>query len=885
MTVGHLPSVWTAAFFINSKHVKASDGNEGCGSTGLDAIEKLLNGIGRSTPGKAPRKGRVVDGSYKGEYGTPVDRSIGLVDLDNALQRIVNGKRSQKTTSGTKRRPGRKATNPDSWPVVSCYPDPTDHKPSQATPDSGLTSSPDWSEKGIDDIHRETLMRLTHIRDCMHAIEGPEAAEVERSLTALLRDLQSSNSEVQDRCRSLAELAISAREESQRVTAEEMPRERARLKELEDELSEHHSQRLQEVNVAWEAEKRKIDVLADCLQQRLAELGVTEDAPTPGANGGRGGLVEDGTTEKLLKENTELKLEVARMRKLHQHANQMHVESQLEVALMSSMLADRKRSLEDSEDFARRMDETARMTREELEAVAAICGRLSKTLDIVDRNIIQRGLCTDVGMLRRGTMGNRGESPLEVAAKAGNRLDNLKPSLVSKSLTHKYLSQRYTDSFGFKTVAPDDLPRPMTAGKEGGITKIVEVFCRRLNERRANSIIALPEPLPWMIRRPSIQEVFEVPSHRETMSLDLTRDLCHRLMDGWAVDALAVVGDFSQKTIGFPEFAYQFVMSERMEGSRREADGSPSLMDYFADIEGHERIGAVIAAVEKYREGDWTIMAAAMMVFGKGVDTDACLAYHSWRYMIHQGPHSPPTEYLNLQRVRQCIFSALPLASSDLLADIFDVLSGISAIYNDKDKFPAGMLLRLLMEEYLVERHERMVSLVAMADVSLGVAQTKSLTVGQVGVLVRTFFPSCPMGHTGTALFLSREAMRIHPEGLVDAYSLRVAVEEANLMCHQLVVHLLVPGRACSAMVAEKLEELRAVVGRALENTSSMADTSYLALLSSTTAINKIITLQQLLKLYAESMVAITQTALYLNGKGTPEPGLMGSVDTKVMTA
>ncbi|KAF4736617.1 hypothetical protein FOZ63_021099, partial [Perkinsus olseni] len=119
-------------------------------------------------------------------------------------------------------------------------------------------------------------------------------------------------------------------------------------------------------------------------------------------------------------------------------------------------------------------------------------------------------------------------------------------------------------------------------------------------------------------------------------------------------------------------------------------------------------------------------------------------------------------------------------------------------------------------------------------------------------------------------------------------------VEEANLMCHQLVVHLLVPGRACSAMVAEKLDELRGVVGRALENTSSVADTSYLALLSSTTAINKITThhdsdtplcgsLQQLLKLYAESMVAITQTALYLNGKGTPEPGLMGSVDTKVL--
>ncbi|KAF4750136.1 hypothetical protein FOZ62_008992 [Perkinsus olseni] len=252
-------------------------------------------------------------------------------------------------------------------------------------------------------------MRLTHIRDCMQSIEGPEAAEVERSLRALLRDLQRSNREVQDRCRSVAELAISAREESKRVTAEEMPRDRARLKELEDELSvEHHFQRLREVNVAWEAEKRKIDVLADRLQQRLAELGVTEDAPTPGASGGRGGLVEGEATEKLSKENTELKLEVARMRKLHQHANQMHVESQLEVALMSSMLADRKRSLEDSENFARRMDETARMTREELEAVAAICGRLSKTVDIVDRNIIQRGLCTDVGMLRRGTMGNRG---------------------------------------------------------------------------------------------------------------------------------------------------------------------------------------------------------------------------------------------------------------------------------------------------------------------------------------------------------------------------------------------------------------------------------------------------------------------------------------------
>ncbi|KAF4738556.1 hypothetical protein FOZ63_031527, partial [Perkinsus olseni] len=729
------------------------------------------------------------------------------------------------------------------------------HKPSQATPDSGLTSSPDWSEKGIADIHRETFMRLTHIRDCMHSIEVPEAAEVERSLTALLRDLQRSNREVQDRCRSLAELAISAREESKRVTAEEIPRERARLKELEDELSEHHSQRLQEVNVAWEAEKRKIDVLADRLQQRLAELGVIEDAPTA-ASGGE-------ATEKLSKENTELKLEVARMRKLHQHANQMHVESQLEVALMSSMLADRKRSLEDSEDFARRMDETARMTREELEGVVSICGRLSKTVDIVDRNIIQRGLCTDVGMLRRGTMVMvpETESSLEVAAKAGDRVDDLKQLLVSKSLTHKYLSQRYTDSFGFKTVAPDDLPRPMTAGKEGGITKIVEVFCRRLNERRANSVTALPEPLPWVIRRPSIREVFEVPSHRETMSLDLTRDLCHRLMDGWAVDALAVVGDFSQKTTGFPEYAYQFVTSEYFGHSRGEADGSLSLVDYFADIEGHERIGAVIAAVEKYREDDWTIMAAAMMVFGKGV---------------------------------VCIFSALPSATSDILADIFDVLSDISAAYNDKDKFPSGMLLRLLMEEYLVERHERIVSLVAMADVSLGAAQTKSLTVGQVGVLVRTFFPSCPMGHTATALFLSREAMRIHPEGLVGANSLRVAVEEANLMCHQLVVHLLVPGRACTYHVDALLEELRAVVGRALENIKSMDDTSYLALLSPTTAIYKIVTyrdsdtplcgsLQQLLKLYAEAMVAITQTALYLNGKGAPEPGLMGSVDSKVL--
>ncbi|KAF4670857.1 RNA-binding protein 42 [Perkinsus chesapeaki] len=278
------------------------------------------------------------------------------------------------------------------------------------------------------------------------------------------------------------------------------------------------------------------------------------------------------------------------------------------------------------------------------------------------------------------------------------------------------------------------------------------------------------------------------------------------------------------------------------------------------------------------------------------VDLDSCLAYHIWRYTCYQGPYNPINDHLDMTTVRQCITLALPLAPSDILAHAFEVIFDICAA-DKRDRCHTGMLLRLLLEEYLVERHERMVSLVAMADVALGVAQTSSLTVGQVGVLVKTFFPSCPMGYNATALALSREAMRVHPEGLVDSNSLRVAVEESNIMCHQLITHLLHPGRACSLAASEGFDALMGVLKNSIDvNREGGDSTRYLSLLSSTTVLERILTydrgnptplcgsLQQLLKLYAESLLAVAQTALYVNrgcrGEGS---GLLGTADRKVM--
>ncbi|EER05245.1 hypothetical protein Pmar_PMAR027886 [Perkinsus marinus ATCC 50983] len=663
-------------------------------------------------------------------------------------------------------------------------------------------------------------MRLTHIRDCVDSIEGPAAvAEVSKALTALLRDVHQGNEEVEGRYRYLAELALAAREELKRVMAEEAPRERARLRKLEDELNAYHTQRVEEVNEAWEKERRKMDALTKRLQERLAEFGQTGDAR---------GIDGDEASEETARTNLDLKLELARMRKLHKHANEVNVGLQLELAIMSSKVADQNRALEASKGSFRSMEETARMTLEDLRATLVVYRRLGKTLELIERNVV-RG--------RSGSMG--GHSLWEEASEKGLELSH-----VSKSLTHKYVCRRHRDAIGFKTVAPDELQRRLMAMKEG-----VNAFCRKLNDKRGDSVRAVPEPLPWMMRRPSVKAVFDTSSPlEETMSLDQTRELSHRLMDGWTVEALSVVGDFSQKTIAFPEYVYQFVTSERLgdhTGVTGESRG-------FAEFQCHRRMGEVIAAIEKHREEDWAVAALAIMVFERGV-----------------GPLFPG------------IFQALPLRSPDLLTDVFQVLSELSAVHNERDRFPADMLLRLLMEEYLVERDERMVSLMAMSDVALE---------------VRTFFPACPMGCSAVAMALTREAMRVHPEGIVDTNSLRVAVEEGNLMCHQLVVHMFVSGQSCCVVVSKWLEELMALVSRAMDVNELEGTASHLALLSSTTAIHRVLTcdphdktsfcggLQQIVNLYAEVLVAVMQTGLYFKG-GAPsdKPGLQGSADVKVL--
>ncbi|EER10729.1 hypothetical protein Pmar_PMAR000774 [Perkinsus marinus ATCC 50983] len=700
-------------------------------------------------------------------------------------------------------------------------------------------------------------MRLTHIRDCVDSIEGPAAvAEVSKALTALLRGIHQGNEEVEDRYRYLAELALAAREELKRVMAEEAPRERARLRKLEDELNAYHTQRVEEVNEAWEKERRKMDALTKRLQERLAEFGQTGDAR---------GIDGDEASEETARTNLDLKLELARMRKLHKHANEVNVGLQLELAIMSSKAADQNSALEACKRSFRSMEETARMTLEDLRATLVVHRRLGKTLELMERNVV-RG--------RSGSMG--GPPQWEEASEKGLELSH-----VSKSLTHKYVSRRYRDAIGFKAVAPDELQQRLMAMKEGGISSIVNAFCRKLNDKRGDSVRAVPEPLPWMMRRPSVKAVFDTsPPLDETMSLDQTRELSHSLMDGWTVEALSVVGDFSQKTIAFPEYVYQFVTAERLGDHTGVTGESMGFAEYLRRAE---------------RSGMEYLARMHKKILDE-VGTDVCLAYHTWRYMVHGGPHNSSTEYLTMHRVWQCIFQALPLRSPDLLTDVFQVLSELSAVHNERDRFPADMLLRLLMEEYLVERDERMVSLMAMSDVALEVARRSSLSVGQVEVLVRTFFPACPMGCSAVAMALSREAMRVHPEGIVDTNSLRVAVEEGNLMCHQLVVHMFVSGQSCCVVVSKWLDELMALVSRAMDVNELEGTASRLALLSSTTAIHRVLTcdphdktsfcggLQQIVKLYAEVLVAVMQTGLYFKG-GAPsdKPGLQGSGDVKVL--
>ncbi|KAF4670856.1 hypothetical protein FOL47_001801 [Perkinsus chesapeaki] len=528
---------------------------------------------------------------HAAEEGKSSAGGLNLVDLDEAFKATLGdkladngGNRGQGSTEGFKERPsgGRRHRQKadESQLQESGRPIYTRRREELNTVQEGHASRPpmmmNWSTRTLGDIHKETCGRLEHIRDCMRTLGGSEVAELEASLTGLLRDMRGSCREVEERFRDVVEVAINAREDA-RAALMEGPMERARLKKLEKDLEGGYERRLEEVNKAWLKEKDKIESLTKRLQGRLAELG-----------GPEGSMETAGG--KLAKENLALKQEVARMRTLHRHANEMHVESQLEAALMLEMLDERKRDLAGSKEMAEQMEETARMTREELEATRGSCRRLTKTLDLIDAHVLQKSLGADLGirplLLRRGgvRISTDAQGRLGEATKAEWRGDRVQGPTESRSLTHECFTKRYSDSFGFRAVPSDGLPRPLTAGKAGsshltalsgsldgpgseGICRVLAVFRQRINEHRSNSIRALPESLPWMMRKPSITEVFgRPPSAGEVgMSLTQTLSLCHNLMDAWAVDALATVGDFSQKTVGFPEFTYQFVTSERLE--------------------------------------------------------------------------------------------------------------------------------------------------------------------------------------------------------------------------------------------------------------------------------------------------------------------------------
>jgi hypothetical protein len=310
---------------------------------------------------------------------------------------------------------------------------------------------------------------------------------------------------------------------------------------------------------------------------------------------------------------------------------------------------------------------------------------------------------------------------------------------------------------------------------------------------------ATPLPLPSM--RMILQKNVPV------FSLETTRAYCRAIFDAKAIETL-YAGEQYSLIVPLPEFV--FAWFEKWEIK----DGG-EILERDNIIADNDNIVISMAAfscsLQQYRhaDGGWEIHTAAAFLFEE-LPPDALAFFLTARYVLFEGPEvradadlTCSIRYAPMGHAQRVLATLLDKTSMEEKGTFFELLhegntiegkkgkSGKSSF--DESKCAAPLFLRMLLEEYMLERAQRLMSLDSIVSLALEINQEEfggpggsdtGLSLEQTIVILRAIFPSiCASAEASLGMRVHRTAWALG-NGIVNCASLRLAIESLG------VVHL-----------------------------------------------------------------------------------------------
>lgn len=311
---------------------------------------------------------------------------------------------------------------------------------------------------------------------------------------------------------------------------------------------------------------------------------------------------------------------------------------------------------------------------------------------------------------------------------------------------------------------------------------------------------ASPLPLPTM--RMILQKNCPV------LPLETTRAYCRAIFDAKTIETL-YAGEQYGLIVPLPEFVFAWL--EKWEIKDGEVIERENVI-----VEGDSTVISMAAfscSLQHYRQADggWEIHTAAAFLFEE-LPPDALAFFLTARYVLFEGPEvraeadlTCKTRMTSMVHAQRVLATLLNKASMEEKGTFFEILHEGNTFESklkggkqgkssaDESKCATPLFLRMMIEEYMLERAQRLMSLDSIVSLALEINQEEfggpggddtGLSLDQTLVILRAIFPSiCATPEASLGMRVHRTAWALG-NGVVNCASLRLAIESLG------VVHL-----------------------------------------------------------------------------------------------
>jgi len=674
--------------------------------------------------------------------------------------------------------------------------------------DTGVQEVP-LKQRGPEEIKGAVELRLLHVTRCLNLLESDHpweeaydsfrtAASVVREAIGVLLDREEEFKQT-----------IAGKDKTIETQRAEIAQMKGRFDSVKGDMTNQLRIHVGEINERWRQEKTKLEALSQRLDDKL--MCIDELHP-------KNPLVEIQEDKRLLEERLQKAettmmtfkyqmFEAAQQLDFVRHDRNDKVNLQKDLETMHQDLKEQHRQLhmeyrQSQERAAMAADETLRW-KNEAKAMKHMIGLLEDFISPMFKKLGQQvdSLPPRPEVVLARDKRNR---QLEAAAIEGSYgADAFLPGMGSKAQVP--LNHPLADTPLTKLMEQDETPAQK-------MDNLILAFRKAMSAARS---IPVPAPAKSYSRMPSIKAIFGIRSashytakatnseQKHIMPPARLRALSRAILDAKTIDSFALGSCTAliPSVIPLAEFAFAWLKKYDLGDHGPVLREEPLVSeDYAAPLYWFAK------SLAMHRHDGWELNTMAQLIFEE-LPEDAVSFFVTARHALFHGPElRDRTHYTVGER-------SVPLTQAQTAAGI--LLSSASnaekeaffhQVHNCKiDQKPgkvddvnpevsAPFLLRILVEEYLMERQARFTALDGLCEVALQLRGPQDgppgLSMDQVFVLVENLFPTVSSDLGAVTFLVYRLAFSIGG-GKVDAQSVQSAVDQLGLMHSTLRVHSL----------------------------------------------------------------------------------------------